>query len=118
MKNFGEFFNDQIETASCIVFSHSDKVSSDKLDTAYKLVREHNAGATIVTTSWNELSGKEILSAMEHSQTLESELGKLEDEPWAIRCIKKGGSSTEGMAWWLREWRIRYEISAGWGRTV
>ena len=80
MKNFGEFFNDQIETASCIVFSHSDKVSSDKLDTAYKLVREHNAGATIVTTSWNELSGKEILSAMEHSQTLESELGKLEDE--------------------------------------
>ncbi|MDE7439992.1 MAG: GTP-binding protein, partial [Clostridia bacterium] len=80
MKNFGEFFNDQIETAACIVFSHADVTSADKLATAVKLVREHNANATIVTTPWLELDGKEILSAMEHSETLESELKKLGEE--------------------------------------
>ncbi len=80
MKNFGEFFNDQIETAACIVFSHADVTDADKLANAVKLVREHNANATIVTTPWAELDGKEILSAMEHSQTLESELKKLSEE--------------------------------------
>ena len=80
MKNFGEFFNDQIETAACIVFSHADVTGEDKLATALKLVREHNANATIVTTDWNSLDGKEILAAMEHSQTLESELKKLGEE--------------------------------------
>ncbi|MGN0817541.1 MAG: GTP-binding protein, partial [Candidatus Coproplasma sp.] len=77
MKNFGEFFNDQIESAACIVFSHVDVVSEEKLATALKLVRERNAGATIVTTALDELDGKEILSAMEHSDTLASELEKL-----------------------------------------
>ena len=80
MKNFGEFFNDQIETAVCIVFSHADTASAEKLETALKLVREHNAKATVVTTPWDKLDGKEILSAMEHSETLESELAKLAHE--------------------------------------
>ena len=80
MKNFGEFFNDQIETAACIVFSHVDVTSTDKLETAIKLVREHNSNATVVTTDWNTLDGKEILAAMEHSETLESELKKLSEE--------------------------------------
>lgn len=80
MKNFGEFFNDQIETAACIVFSHTDVASEDKLETALKLVREHNANATVVTTPWDKLDGKEILSAMEHAVTLETELNKLADE--------------------------------------
>ena len=80
MKNFGEFFNDQIETAGCIVFSHVDVTSAEKLETAVKLVREHNANATIVTTDLNTLDGKGILSAMEHSETLESELKKLREE--------------------------------------
>ncbi len=80
MKNFGEFFNDQIETAACIVFSHTDVTSADKLKTALELVRAHNPAATIVTTAWNDLSGKEILSAMEHAETLETELKKLEEE--------------------------------------
>ncbi len=80
MKNFGEFFNDQIETAACIVFSHADVASAEKLETALKLVREHNPNATVVTTPWNELDGKEILSAMEHTETLESELKKLAEE--------------------------------------
>ena len=79
MKNFGEFFNDQIESAACIVFSHADVASSEKLATALKLVREHNAGATVVTTEWDKLDGKQILEAMEHASTLESELEKLTD---------------------------------------
>ncbi|MDE6691519.1 MAG: GTP-binding protein, partial [Clostridia bacterium] len=80
MKNFGEFFNDQIESAACIVFSHADVASSEKLATALKLVREHNAGATVVTTEWDKLDGKQILEAMEHASTLESELEKLTHE--------------------------------------
>ena len=80
MKNFGEFFNDQIESAACIVFSHADVASSEKLATALKLVREHNQGATVVTTAWDLLDGKQILEAMEHASTLESELEKLTHE--------------------------------------
>lgn len=80
MKNFGEFFNDQIDSAACIVFSHADVASSEKLATAVNLVRERNAGATIVTTDWNLLDGKQILDAMEHSSTLQSELEKLAGE--------------------------------------
>lgn len=80
MKNFGEFFNDQIETANCIVFSHADVVSSEKLSKAVELVREHNNAATIVTTPWQQLSGKELLAAMEHADTLEGELAHLMEE--------------------------------------
>lgn len=80
MRNFGEFFNDQIETAACIVFSHADVISDEKLAQAAELVRARNAKATIVTTAWDKLSGKEILAAMEHSETLESVLEELEHE--------------------------------------
>ncbi|MCM1438532.1 MAG: GTP-binding protein [Roseburia sp.] len=80
MKNFGEFFNDQIESAACIVFSHVDVASSEKLATALKLVREHNNGATVVTTAWDLLDGRQILDAMEHASTLEAELEKLTHE--------------------------------------
>ena len=78
MRNFGEFFNDQIEAASCIVFSHTDIADAEKLDTALKLVRSHNPRATVVTTPWDKLEGRQIISAMEHAQTLERELEKLE----------------------------------------
>ncbi|HBN13225.1 MAG TPA: cobalamin biosynthesis protein CobW [Clostridiales bacterium] len=80
MKNFGEFFNDQISTAACIVFSHTDVASADRLSEAVRLVKERNGEATIVTTHWDELDGKQILAAMEKSVTLESELAKLEEE--------------------------------------
>ena len=77
MKNFGEFFNDQIETASCIIFSHADVASPEKLAKAVELVREHNQKATVVTTPWQQLSGRELLAAMEHSDTLAGELERL-----------------------------------------
>ena len=57
MKNFGEFYNNQIETASTVILSRTDSVAQAKLDKAVELLREHNAAATIVTTPWNELTG-------------------------------------------------------------
>ena len=80
MKNFGEFFNDQIENAGCIVLSHTDDVQQNKLDDAVALLREHNATATIVTTPWAQLDGKQLLAAMERRDTIEEELKRLQHE--------------------------------------
>ena len=80
MKNFGEFFNDQIENAGCIVFSHTDKTTDKKLTEALSLVKEHNEKAVIVTTPIATLDGKELLSAMERRSTIEEELKKLMDD--------------------------------------
>lgn len=80
MRNFGEFFNDQIETAACVIFSHTDVASEEKLAAAIELVRARNGHATIVTTPIAELDGKELLAAMEHSRTLAAELDEMENE--------------------------------------
>ena len=80
LKNFGEFFLNQVENASCIVFSHTDIASEKKLNEALEIVREHNPGAVLIMTPLSELSGKEILSAMEEKDTLEAELRKLKEE--------------------------------------
>jgi len=80
MKNFGEFFNDQIENASSIILSHTEKISENKLDECIHLIREKNADAQLVTTPWNEIDGVEILSVMESRQTIEAELEKLKSE--------------------------------------
>ena len=77
MKNFGEFFNDQIENAGCIVLSHTQSVSEEKIAEAVKLLREHNQTATVVTTPWDELDGKTLLEAMECRETIEEELARL-----------------------------------------
>jgi len=77
MKNFGEFFNDQIENAGCIVLSHTQKASDKKIEETVALLREHNATAVIVTTPWDQLDGKQLLSAMERRDTIEEELARL-----------------------------------------
>ena len=77
MKNFGEFFNDQIEHAGCIVLSHTQSVDADKIAQTVALIREHNATAVIVTTPWKSLDGKQLLSAMERRDTIEEELERL-----------------------------------------
>ncbi len=77
MKNFGEFYNNQIETASCIVLSRTDAMPEEKLNAAVALIREHNSHATIVTTPWNALSGAQLLDAMEQHKTLKSELERM-----------------------------------------
>ncbi len=80
MKNFGEFFNDQVENAGCIILSHTDKLSAEKLQTAVDMLREKNGTATIVTAPWDNLSGKAILAAMEQKDSLEAELARLKEE--------------------------------------
>ncbi len=77
MKNFGEFFNDQVENAGCIVLSHTDSVPAKKTEAAVALLKEHNETAVIVTTPWNDLTGAQLLEAMERRDTLEAELARL-----------------------------------------
>jgi G3E family GTPase len=71
MKNFGEFFNNQIESAGTIVLSRTQNVTEEKLLTAVNLIKEHNAAASIITTPWDDIDGKTILSAMDHSVKIE-----------------------------------------------
>ena len=80
MKNFGEFFNDQVENAGCIILSHTDTTPAHKTETAVSLLREHNPTAVIVTTPWNDLTGAQLLEAMERTDTLEAELARLAEE--------------------------------------
>ena len=80
MKNFGEFYNNQIETASTIILSRTDSIPQSKLDGAVELLREHNAVATIVTTPWNQLTGEQLISALEGKASLAAELAKMEQE--------------------------------------
>ena len=80
MKNFGEFFNNQIEHANTIILSHTTGLTQEKLDETVKLIREHNENATLVTTEWDEVNGKQIIEAMEQKNTLEAELAKLAEE--------------------------------------
>ena len=74
MKNFGEFYNNQIESAGCIVLSRTQSVSQEKLDAAAALIREKNPNAALVTTPWDDLTGAQILGAMEQSVSLAEEL--------------------------------------------
>ena len=80
MKNFGEFFNNQIENASAIILSHTKGLSQDKLDQCIALIKEHNPNAEIVTTEWDQLEGAQILETMEKRGGIEAELKKLEEE--------------------------------------
>ena len=77
MKNFGEFFNDQIENAGCIVLSHTQSANEEKIAETVALLREKNPTATIVTTPWDVLDGAQLLAAMERRDTIEEELARL-----------------------------------------
>ena len=79
MKNFGEFFNNQVESAGTIVISRSQKMPEAKMKETSDLLREHNANATIITTPWEEINGVQILAAMEKSGSLAEELLAEED---------------------------------------
>ena len=80
MKNFGEFFNDQIKNASAIILSHTDTVKEFKITESVKLIREHNSDATLITTPWSALNGADILAAIEKQDTLEMAVKELEEE--------------------------------------
>ena len=80
MKNFGEFFNNQVENAGTIVLSHVKGLSQDKLDECVALLREHNADAEIITTDWDELTGGQFTEAMEKETGVAKELERLAAE--------------------------------------
>ena len=76
MKNFGEFFINQIEYAGTIILSRTDKLSEEKLSACVAMLKEHNDKATIITTPWDALNGKDILETIEGAKDLEAELMK------------------------------------------
>ena len=75
-KNFGEFFINQIEHAGTVILSRTGDISDDKLKEAVGIIREHNDRATVITTVWDDLTGKSILDTIEGASDLESELMK------------------------------------------
>ena len=77
MKNFGEFFNDQITYASCLILSHTQGLSAEMIDSCVTSLREKNESAAIVTTEWDQLTGKQIVDAMVQKDTLGNELKEL-----------------------------------------
>ena len=74
MKNFGEFYDDQISHASCIILSRTQTASEEKIAAAVAMLREKNPTATIVTTAWDELTGEQILKAMSTKDDFKAEL--------------------------------------------
>ena len=80
MKNFGEFYNNQIEAAGTIILSRTQKMSQEKLEAAVAMLREKNADAAILTTPWDQLDGKVILSAIEKVSLAEELLEKMRAE--------------------------------------
>jgi len=78
MKNFGEFYNNQVQTAGTIILSRTDMISQEKLDKAVTMLRELNEQATIVTTPWDQLSGIQIMEAMEGKASVAEDLKELE----------------------------------------
>ena len=80
MKNFGEFWCNQVENAGAIVLSRTKGMSETKLKACVDMLREHNKDAVIVTTPWDELDGKTLRAAMEHEDSLKAELARLAAE--------------------------------------
>ena len=83
LKNFGEFYKNQVENASSIILSHTRGLSDEKIQEVVKMMREMNPTASIVTTDWDQISGKQILETMEKEKTLSAELDKLREEAYA-----------------------------------
>ena len=70
MKNFGEFYNNQVESAHTIVLSRTQNMKQDKLEACVAMIREHNKDAAVITTPWDELTGEQLLAAMEKPESL------------------------------------------------
>ncbi|WP_167958213.1 CobW family GTP-binding protein [Anaerosporobacter faecicola] len=79
MKNFGEFYNDQVESANTIILSRTQTTTEKKLDACVKALKEHNPDAVIITTPWEEITGETILKAMERKNDLVKELMEKEE---------------------------------------
>ena len=80
MKNFGEFFNNQVESAKCIILSHTDGLSEEKLHECIHLLKEKNEDAVIVSTAWDELTSQQICDAIEGTSSIDNDMHDLEEE--------------------------------------
>ena len=101
MKNFGEFYDDQISHASCILLSRTQTASEEKIAAAVALLREKNPTATIVTTAWDELTGEQILKAMSTKDDFKAELIAMAakaNEEHQTRQSEEAGRGTAGRA--------------------
>ena len=83
MANFGEFYQNQVEHASSVILSHTKGLSEAKVKACVDIIRKYNDHASIVTTDWDELTGKQILETMEQKKTLSAELDRLREEAYA-----------------------------------
>ena len=86
MKNFGEFYKNQIEQAKCVILSHTKGIDGAKLDYCLETVKSLNPSAVIVTTDWDELSGEKIFDAMNNTSSLHSQIKALEEEEICPVC--------------------------------
>lgn len=83
LKNFGEFYKNQVENASSIILSHTAGMDDAKIEEVVAMMRGMNKNASIVTTDWDQISGAKILETMEKEKTLSAELDKLREEAYA-----------------------------------
>ena len=79
LSSFGEFYENQIDTASCIVLSRTDELSDEEIEDVVALIRQHNAAAPMITTAWDQLTGIQMKEAIEGTQTLAQELAHLQE---------------------------------------
>ncbi|MDD6154808.1 MAG: GTP-binding protein [Eubacteriales bacterium] len=95
LKNFGEFYENQVQNASSLILSHTTGLSQKKLDECIELLRGLNTEANIVATPWEEISGKQILETMESKKTLSAELDKLRQEAYAEQAEHEAEEAEE-----------------------
>ncbi len=85
-KNFGEFYNDQLENAGAVILSRTQNVSESKLQQAVKIIRSHNENAALITTPWDELDGKQLLEAFAHQGGVEPQLKEMLEQHHDEHC--------------------------------
>lgn len=90
-KNFGEFYNNQVEHANTVIISHAQELDGEQIDAAVQKIRELNKEAPVITTDWDELDGSIILKTMEEGSTLEKALEKLTYEVNHADCDHEHG---------------------------
>lgn len=95
LKNFGEFYKNQVQHASSIILSHVQGLSQEKIDKVIAMLRELNTEASIVTTDWDQIDGKKILEIMEQKKTLSAELDHLREEAYREQAEHEAEEAAE-----------------------
>ena len=120
LKNFGEFFGNQIENAGTVILSHNDSISEEKLEKCLEIIRSMNKTASIITTPWDKLDGAKILDVIENSHTIEDDIKELEyghhdDE---CHCHEHGHHHNEEECHCHEHDHHADEVFTSWGRET